>query len=252
VKFSIITATYNSANTIAGNIASINEQSYPDIEQIIIDGASVDNTLDIIRANSIRKLILQSEPDKGIYDALNKGIKLASGDIIGFLHSDDCFYLSETLGNIAKAFSSPGPVDAVYGDLVFVDKKEPDKVVRYWKTKPFTPTLLKQGWMPPHPTLFMRREVYERHGLFNVNLKCAADYDYILRVFNDKSLHFTYLPEIITKMKMGGVSTTGFWGLINKKKEDYLVIKSNNIANPAKVLLMKNILKIPQLFMKKL
>jgi Glycosyltransferases involved in cell wall biogenesis len=253
MKISIITATYNSAKTIKTNIDSINEQSFKNIEHIIIDGASVDDTLEIIRAKSRKNLIIRSEPDKGIYDALNKGISLASGDIIGFLHSDDCFYSPKTLEDIANKFidNISFPADVVYGDLVFTDKNNPNKLVRYWKSNPFKPGLLEKGWMPPHPTLFMKREVYEKHGLFNIGLKCAADYDYILRVFNDESLHFKYLPETITKMKMGGVSTTGFWRIINKKKEDYLVLKDNNIPNPLKVLILKNILKIQQLLIKK-
>lgn len=251
MKISIITATHNSSSNIANCISSINTQSYEDIEHIIIDGASTDQTLEIIRSVTNRVSKILSEPDKGIYDALNKGIKLASGDIIGFLHSDDCFYSSGTLEKIALAFSDSNPVDAIYGDLTFIDEKEPDKIVRYWKSEPFTSKLLKKGWMPPHPTLFMKREVYEKHGLFNIRLKCAADYDFILRVFNDESLHFKYLPETITKMKIGGISTAGFWRILNKKKEDYMVLKDNNIPNPLKVLFLKNILKIPQLLIKK-
>jgi glycosyltransferase len=142
--------------------------------------------------------------------------------------------------------------DIIYGDLVFTDKKDNNKVVRYWKSKPFELKLLQRGWMPPHPTLFMRREVYEKHGSFNINLKCAADYDYILRVFHEQSIKVIYLPEVITKMQIGGVSTTGFKSLINKKREDYWVLKSNRIPFPLWVLLLKNILKIPQLLFKRI
>jgi glycosyltransferase len=250
MKLSIITATYNSAKTIANNVASVNEQTYDNIEHIIIDGASLDNTLDIIQTNSKRNLIIRSEPDKGIYDALNKGLALASGDIIGFLHSDDLFFSNQTIEKIVQAFSVSDRVDAVYGDLIFVNEKASHKVVRYWRSKPFTTKLLKKGWMPPHPTLFMRRQVYESHGLFNVNLKCAADYDYILRVFQDETLKFLYLPEIITKMQIGGVSTKGFVNIINKKIEDYKVLKSNHISYPLSVLLLKNTIKLPQLLAK--
>lgn len=251
MKVTIITATYNSSSTLARCIASVDEQTYQEIEHLIIDGSSTDNTMEIIQKNPGRITKIVSEPDKGIYDALNKGVKLATGDIIGFLHSDDCFHSHQTLENIVMAFSSPqtqNNPDGIYGDLVFVDQKDSHKIVRYWKSQPFEPKLLRQGWMPPHPTLFMRRKVYEKHRLFNINLKCAADYDYILRVFQDQSLYIYYIPEVITVMGMGGVSTTGFKSLINKKKEDYWVLKSNRIPYPLWVLLLKNILKIPQLF----
>jgi len=248
MKVSIITATYNSSSTISRCISSIYEQTCQDIEHIIIDGSSTDNTLEIIQKTPNRVTLIISEPDKGIYDALNKGIQQATGEIIGFLHSDDCFYSSETLKHITNAFTED--VDVIYGDLIFVDKKDSNKIVRYWKSKPFEPKLLKQGWMPPHPTLFMRHEVYEKHGLFDATLQCAADYDYILRVFQDSTLKTEYLPEIITQMQIGGMSTTGFKSLINKKKEDYWVLKSNRIPHPLWVLLLKNLLKMPQMFLK--
>lgn len=254
MKISIITATYNSAATIADCVRSVNDQTHLDIEHIIVDGASKDNTLAIINAtpNRVKKII--SEPDKGIYDAMNKGIQLATGEIIGFLHSDDLFNSEETLQHIVDMFSSSSPfrggrerASVVYGDLVFVDQQNTNKILRYWKSQPYKPELLNRGWMPPHPTIFMRREVYEKHGLFNVNLKCSADYDYILRVFQDQTLTKTYLPEVITKMRMGGMSTGGLKKLINKKKEDYWVLKHNNMPFPGWILLAKNLSKIPQL-----
>ena len=255
MKISIITATYNSSSTVARCIASVNEQTHPDIEHIIIDGFSTDNTLDIVKITPSRITQMITEHDVGIYDALNKGIRLATGEIIGFLHSDDCFQSTKTIENIVQAFSTPQEQnypDAVYGDLVFVDKKDSNKIVRYWKSNPFESKLLRQGWMPPHPTLFMRREVYGKHGSFDIHLKCAADYDYILRVFQDQSLNIYYIPEVITMMGMGGVSTTGFKSLINKKREDYWVLKSNRVPYPLWVLFLKNILKIPQLFFKRI
>lgn len=256
MKISIITATYNSALTIKDCITSVNKQTNLEIEHIIIDGASADFTIEKYQntLNRIKKLI--SEPDKGIYDALNKGIKLATGDIIGLLHSDDIFASPQTIQNIANAFRSStselgnGP-DVVYGDLIYVDHNDTNKVVRYWKSQAFNPDLLKRGWMPPHPTVFMRREVYEKHGLFNINLKCAADYDYILRVFRDQTLTFSYLPEVITKMRMGGVSTGGIKNIINKSKEDYWILKNNHMQFPLWVLFAKNISKLPQLIYKK-
>ena len=137
--------------------------------------------------------------------------------------------------------------DIVYGDLVFVDQNDTNKIVRYWKSQPFKPKILRRGWMPPHPTVFMRREVYEKHGLYNTDLKCAADYDFLLRILRDKKLNISYLPEIITKMRMGGVSTGGIKNMIVKSKEDYWVLKNNQMTFPLWILFLKNISKIPQL-----
>lgn len=254
MKISIITATFNSIKHLHDVIESIRQQPYNIIEYIVIDGGSTDGTVEyLVQSKLISQII--SEPDKGIYDALNKGILLATGDIIGFLHSDDLLASPQTLENIAKAFATPSPVtrkkpDVVHGDLVFVDQQDTSKIVRYWKSQGFKPHLLLRGWMPPHPTVFMRREVYEKHGLFNINLKCAADYDYILRVFRDKSLTITYIPEVITKMRIGGMSTGGIKNIINKKKEDFWVLKQNKMPFPLWVLLAKNFSKITQLIFK--
>ena len=255
MKISIITATHNSLQHLPNVISNIQQQTYVNIEYIVIDGGSLDGTVEYLKQSNLISQII-SEPDQGIYDALNKGINNATGDIIGFLHSDDIFASPNTIASIAKVFSTPsiengGFPDVVYGDLVFIDPKDSDKVVRYWKSQPFTPNLLKRGWMPAHPTVFMRREVYQKHGLFNIDLKCAADYDYILRVFRDPTLNIAYLPEVITNMRIGGVSTKGIKNLINKKKEDYWVLKNNKMHFPLWILLLKNISKIPQLIFRK-
>lgn len=261
MKISLITATYNSRKHLPSVLESIRQQTYPNLEHILVDGGSTDGTVEYLRQCKLPLYII-SESDQGIYDALNKGIQRATGDIIGFLHSDDMLASPQTLENIANAFSNssfslPEPVEGregasiLYGDLVFIDQQDPNKVVRYWQSQSFKPAMLRRGWMPPHPTLFMRREVYEKHGLFNIHLKCAADYDYILRVFQDKTLNIHYLPEVITKMRMGGVSTKGIRNLLNKKKEYYWVLKNNKMPNPLWVLLAKNIRKIPQLIFKK-
>lgn len=255
MRISIITATFNSSRTIISCRSSLDMQTYIDIDHIIIDGGSTDGTIEYIKQNKLFSRII-SEPDNGIYDALNKGIKLSTGDVIGFLHSDDTFHSKDTLAKIVKVFNIPTGKsgqfpDVVYGDLVFIDQEDKEKVVRYWKSQPFKPTLLYRGWMPPHPTIFMRREVYEKHGFFNIDLKCSADYDYILRVFRDPTLNIAYLPEVITKMRVGGVSTKGIKNLINKKKEDYWVLKNNHMPFPLWILLAKNLSKIPQLIFKK-
>lgn len=256
MKISLITATYNSIQHLPTVLDSIHQQTYPNIEFIVIDGGSTDNTVEYLKQSKLQIQIV-SEPDRGIYDALNKGIQMATGDIIGFLHSDDLFASTQIIENIARAFTIPsksgkeGTPDIVYGDLVFVDQQDTSKMVRYWKSQPFKPILIQRGWMPPHPTVFMRREVYEKHGLFNLNLKCAADYEYILRVFRDPTLTIAYLPEVITKMRMGGMSTGGLKNLINKMKEDYWVLKNNQMPYPLLILFAKNFSKIPQLIFRK-
>jgi glycosyltransferase len=248
MKITIITATYNSAATIARCISSVNEQTHNNIEHIIVDGASDDQTLEIIKSLPNRVTHVISEPDKGIYDALNKGIALATGDVIGFLHSDDTFNSPATLQYIAACFSGNPLCSGVYGDLLFTNRE--NEIVRFWKSAPFKQRLLYFGWMPPHPTLFLRNEVYRKQGLFTTTLTCAADYDYILRVFRNKTLTHIYLPGVITNMRMGGISTGGIKNLVNKKREDYWVLKKNKMPFPFLVLIAKNISKVSQLWVK--
>ncbi|MDW5287862.1 glycosyltransferase family 2 protein [Formosa sp. PL04] len=251
MKVSIITATYNSEKTIGDCLKSVLNQDYSNIEYIIIDGASKDKTLEIIAEVKQKHLnvICVSEPDKGIYDALNKGIEKASGDVVGFLHSDDFFASNETISHIVNAFEQE-QVDGVYGDLHYINSTNSEKIVRNWKSKPFSEKLLKQGWMPAHPTLFLKKLVYTKHGLFNLNFKIAADYDLMLRIFKDTSLHFKYLPKVITKMRVGGASNRSLKNIWLKTREDYMALKGNNLGSPALVICSKNLSKIPQLFKK--
>ncbi|QDO93705.1 glycosyltransferase [Formosa sediminum] len=251
MKVSIITATYNSERTLDGCINSVLSQDYPSIEYIIIDGASTDNTLKVIDEvkEKYPNVISVSEPDKGIYDALNKGIEKASGDIVGFLHSDDFFASKETISHIVDAFKAK-EVDGVYGDLHYINSINSNKIVRNWKSQPFSESLLMQGWMPAHPTLFLKKSVYTKYGVFNLNFKIAADYDLMLRIFKDNTLTFAYLPEVITKMRVGGASNRSLKNIWLKTREDYLAVKQNNLRNPLVVICSKNLSKIPQLFKK--
>lgn len=247
MKISIITATYNSAAHVANCIESVNSQTYPDIEHIIVDGASKDNTVEIIKAipNRVAKLI--SEPDKGIYDALNKGIQLASGELIAFLHTDDVFATPQTIAHVVDQFTHE-EVSGVYGDLVFVN--EENKVVRTWNSGSFNRSMVKKGWMPPHPTLVLRKTVYEQYGLFNPSFRIAGDYDFMLRIMLAKDIQLKYLPEVITNMKMGGASTGTIKGIIRKSKEDLRAMRNNGFKLPIVVLLSKNVRKLPQLFVR--
>lgn len=248
MNVTIITASFNSALSIKTCLDSVVHQNYNDIEYLIIDGKSSDATLKIIKVYQQKfpfiKLI--SEKDSGIYDALNKGVQLASGDIIGFVHSDDFLEFNDIIYHIVSMTKSEN-LDGVYGDLQYVDKSNTKKIIRSWKSCDFKPRLLKQGWMPPHPTLFLKKEVYQKHGIFDLSYRISADYDFLLRIFKDPELKFGYLPKVITKMRVGGVSNQSLKNIIKKSKEDYRAIRINNIGNFL-TLVRKNFTKIKQLF----
>ncbi len=247
MKVSIITACYNAESTIERCLNSINNQDYSNIEHIVIDGASDDKTLEILekQQNSISHLV--SEQDNGIYDALNKGIKLATGDIIGFLHADDLFASQQTISQIVALFNQKN-TDSVYGDLEYISSK--GKIIRYWKSSEFTLSKLKKGWMPPHPTFFVRASVYQKCGLFDTKFKIAADYDFMLRVLGRYKISTAYLPLIITKMQLGGASNKNIRNILIKMKEDFIALRKNKIGGISTIF-WKNISKIPQFFSKK-
>ena len=195
------------------------------------------------------KYVLVSEPDEGIYDALNKGIKLATGDVIGLLHSDDIYFDENVLAKVALLFEEKN-VGSVYGDLVYVDKKDTTKVFRYWKAGEFNENKLRKGWMPPHPSFFIRKEIYDRYGLYDTDFKIAADYDLILRFLGKHKISTLYLPEVLVKMRWGGKSNKSLSNIIQKSYEDYRALKKNTFNNPLLILFKKNLSKLPQLFKK--
>ena len=244
---SIITATYNSAATIEDCMASVLGQDYPHIEYLIMDGASTDSTLDIVEKAAAKdaRIKVYSAPDYGVYDALNKGIAIAKGDVVGVLHSDDLFANSQIITAVVDALKRTN-IDGVYGDLEYVTKTDISKVIRYWKSCNYNSKFLLRGWMPPHPTLFLRTSVYTSHGIYNTAYNIAADYDYILRLFKDKDLVFEYLPMVITKMRIGGISNKNLKSIVLKTKEDYKIITQNNFSKPLYTLLFKNLRKLKQ------
>lgn len=254
MKISIITATYNSEEYILHCLQSVASQTYGNIEHIVIDGGSNDHTPDIINSSeSITKWI--SEPDKSIYDALNKGLKMATGDVIGLLHSDDIFYADDIIQKISALFTSNSdadhkPIDGVYGDLVFTRNRNTNKIVRTWKGKAFNSRNIRYGWMPAHPTLFLRKEVFQKHGIYDISFKVSADYNFMLQIMKDKEINLAYFPEIITKMRVGGTSTGSLKQIIRKSTEDVLVLRRNGFRFPILVLMAKNIRKIPQIFIR--
>ena len=227
MKISIITATYNSAATVRDSLACIASQSYPHIEHIIVDGVSKDNTLSIVNEFAhVAKVI--SEKDNGIYDAMNKGVQLAKGDVIGILNSDDFYTSPSVLTKVAAAFEDPN-VDAVYGDLQYVKANNVQVVIRTWKSGSYKKKYLYYGWMPPHPTFFVRRSIYEKCGLFNTNLRSAADYELMLRVLLKYDMQVKYIPEVLVKMRAGGMSNASLKNRFRANKEDEMAWKLNNL-----------------------
>ncbi len=246
VKISVITAVYNSRETILSALESTLGQAGANVELVVIDGGSTDGTLEVLRSYADRLDVLVSEPDCGIYDALNKGIKRASGDVVGFLHSDDLFANPDVLSRIAAAFADP-EVGAVYGDLLYVRKDNPDQVVRYWRSGVFSGRRLAWGWMPPHPTLYVRRDVYEQHGLFDTSFRIAADYDFILRLLGRGGVGVHYIPEVLVKMRVGGASNRSLWNIVHKSSEDLRALRRNGVGGLG-ALAWKNLSKLPQFF----
>lgn len=245
-KISIVTAVYNARETVLDAVASVRDQSYPNIEFIMINGASDDGTTELLENQKEHFDVYLNEPDNGIYDALNKGISRASGDVIGFLHADDLFENRDVLSSIAKAFSDPS-IDAVYGDLVYVSKNQSNNVIRYWKSGEFSTQKLKHGWMPPHPTFYVRRSVYEQQGAFDTSFRIAADYDCMLRFLGPGNIQCGYIPEVLVKMRVGGASNRSLRNIVLKSREDYAALKRNGVGGLWS-LLWKNLSKIPQFF----
>ncbi len=247
MKISIITATYNSIDTLELCMNSVLNQTYDAIEYVIIDGNSKDGTVKLIneKAEIYKNIVWISESDHGIYDALNKGVKMATGEVIGFVHSDDFLANNTIIGKIAHVFKSEH-VDGVYGNLHYVQFDNVNTIVRNWISKPFKRKLLNRGWMPAHPTLFLKSDIYRKHGQFNIDYRIAADYDFILRIFKSCEYNFYHLPETITKMRVGGESNRDLKSLILKTKEDYRAAKTNKIRLPFLTIGLKNISKIPQ------
>jgi len=242
---SIITASFNNVSTIENTIQSVLSQSFTNIEYIVIDGNSTDGTLEILEKYRSRISKIVCEKDNGIYDALNKGLSLATGDVVGFLHADDFYASNQIISNIVDVFEHTNS-DAVYGDLLYVDKNNIDKIFRYWQAGEFSRKKIKLGWMPPHPTLFVKNSIYKKVGFFDTIFKIAADYDMILRLFYKHQISVSYLPKVIVLMRTGGASNRNLKNIFNKMREDLKALRKNKIPFPLWVLFLKNISKIPQ------
>jgi glycosyltransferase involved in cell wall biosynthesis len=218
MKISIITVVFNGEKTIARAVESIYTQRGVEVEHIVIDGASSDGTLAVLRRFQKNIAVLISEPDQGIYDAMNKGIKLATGEIIGILNADDCYANQYVLNQVCNQFESQN-VEAVFGDVDYFDADNQARVTRVYRSSVFHPKKLARGVMPAHPALFLRRGVYERYGLFNIGFKIAGDFDFIARIFKSGELRYVYIPSTLTRMQNGGISTQGLRSTIILNRE---------------------------------
>jgi glycosyltransferase involved in cell wall biosynthesis len=249
MKISLITPSYKSAATIAHTIESIIAQNYADLEYLIIDGGSKDDTAKIVTSYQDRiKINFISEPDQGIYDAMNKGIKMASGEVIGILNSDDIFYNGNILSLVANAFTDK-KIDVVYGDIKYFSD-DINRTKRYWKTGEYQASKLNNGWIIPHPALFVRKSVYERCGLYNIDFKIAGDYEFILRILQKHQLNLKYLPQVFVKMFDGGVSGRN----LKQRNEGWKELKKawlvNDLPLPKLFIIRRVLSKISQLIFK--
>ena len=234
IKISIITATYNSGNTVRDTIESILRQTYTDYEYIIKDGGSKDDTLDICREYEAKfegRMKIISAPDKGIYDAMNKGIEAATGDVIGLLNSDDFYTSGDVLSIISEAFEKDKTLDAVYGDIHYVHDTDLSKCVRYYSSAGFKREKMMHGWMPAHPSFYCRREVYQNYGLFDASFKIAADFEQLLRLIYIHKIKTQYIKKDFVTMRLGGASNDGLKSRIAIMKEHLRGFRKNGIRN---------------------
>lgn len=242
-KVTIITATYNSAQTIADTLQSVAQQKGVEVEHLIIDGGSKDNTAKIVQ--QFPKVKWHSEPDQGLYDAMNKGLQKAQGDIIGILNSDDFYPDDQVLSDVLKQFQDP-LIDAVYGDLHYVDPLDTQKIVRRWKSGIFRPNAFRYGWMPPHPTFFVRRRVYEQYRHFNLTFRTSADYELMLRFLHKHKIQVAYLPRVLVKMRVGGLSNSSFQHRLKANREDRRAWAVNGLKVPFYTTWLKPLRKLRQ------
>jgi len=247
MKISIITATLNSANTVKDTITSISSQKYSDIEHLIIDGQSSDETINIVKKNSIENTRIYIEKDEGLYHAMNKGIDLAKGEIIGILNSDDFYANKNVLKSVKRVFKNNPSIDACYADLVYTDQFNTSKNIRYWKSNKFTLGSFSKGWCPPHTTFFVRRSVYKAFGNFNLNYRLASDNEIMMRFLEVHKIKSLYIPEVWIKMRLGGATNKNFKNIYLQNIEILNALRENGLSsNPLRFFFYKIILRLKQ------
>ncbi len=244
MRVSIITVCFNSASTVADTIKSVQSQNYPNIEHIIIDGKSKDNTLDIIKSSGHGGPLI-SERDNGIFYAMNKGIQIATGDIIGILNSDDFYTDQKAIDDVVEQFKRVN-CDAVYADLNYIDAKHNEKIIRKWRSGRYKYTKFNYGWMPPHPTVFVRKEIYDKYGYFNTELRSAADYELMLRFLYKNRIKTHYVPRVLVNMRAGGNSGQSIKHRLKAHLEDYKAWKMNGNIPHWYTMLLKPLRKVLQ------
>ena len=247
MKISVITVSFNAAKTIRDTIESVlSQEGIEELEYIIVDGGSADDTIKIVNEYKDRIAHIISEPDKGIYDGMNKGIATATGDIVGILNADDLYANKHVLANVAKGFSDE--VEATYGNLVYVDANDTNQIKRTWIAKPYKEGAFLRGWMPPHPTFFVRKSIYEKFGLYTLKLKSAADYEMMLRLIHKEKINLKYINSTLVHMRIGGVSNASLKNRIKANKEDRLAWKMNDLKPLPTTFIRKPLSKIGQFF----
>ncbi|ONN67087.1 glycosyltransferase family 2 protein [Herbaspirillum sp. VT-16-41] len=229
-KFSIITVVFNNENTITDTIRSVAAQTYGEVEYIIVDGKSTDKTLQRITEHRSDITQLVSEPDKGIYDAMNKGIALANGDVIGFINADDMYAHHEVLQKVADAFEQ-NELDAVYGDLCYVSSEDTASIVRYWRSSPFRRGMFSFGWCPPHPTFFVKKAVYQRYGCFDLDYRIAADVELMMRFLEKYSISAKYIEGVMVKMRMGGTTNKNLANVLKQNREILNALRQHGLPS---------------------
>lgn len=245
MKVSIITVSLNSANTIEDCIKSVVNQSYKNIEYIIIDGDSTDGTLDIIKKYANKISFWISKKDHGVFDAMNKGINLATGEIVGIINSDDIYFDDFVIENIVE-FITKKNVDTCYGNLIYVDRKNTNRIIRFWKSGKYNKTKFKRGWMPPHPTFFVKNQIYKRYGSFNLKFPIVADYEIMIRFLYKHNISTVYIPKVLVKMRTGGQSKPSIINIINNNISCYRAWKENGLKSNPITFLLKPLSKVIQ------
>lgn len=247
MKISIVTVTYNCVEVVLDCLMSVAKQSYVDIEHVVIDGASTDGTLALLKAHQEKLAVCISKPDCGIYDAMNKGIAHTSGDVIGFLNADDFYSHDQVLSSVAKYFNADPSLDACYADLVYVKPSDTLRIVRYWKSNLFVRGSFRKGWCPPHPTFFVRRSVYENFGVFDLSYRIAADVELMMRFLEKYAIRVIYIPDVWVKMRLGGTTNKNLRNIWVQNKEILRALKSHaQTVNPIIFFVSKFLLRSKQ------